>query len=61
MHEQVILFNKTIQNIFNNFIPNKLFTCDDKDPPWINDEIKTLIKRKKLVLLGTEEISQCSL
>ena len=56
MHEQVILFNKTIQNIFNNFIPNKLFNCDDKDPPWMDDKIKTLIKRKKLVLLGTEEI-----
>ena len=45
VHEQVIPVNKTILNIFN-FIPNKLIVCDDKDPPWMNNEIKTLIKRK---------------
>ena len=42
--EQVILFNKTILNIFHNLIPNKLklIICDDKGTPWMNDEIKTL-------------------
>ena len=29
-----------------NFIPNKIILCDDKDPPWMNDEIKKLIKKK---------------
>ena len=46
VHEQVELFNKTLLNIFHNFIPNKIILCDDKDPPWMNDEIKNLIKRK---------------
>ena len=47
MHEQAEFFNKTLLNIFNNFIPTKFSSCDDKDPPWMNDEIKTLIRRKK--------------
>ena len=45
VHEQVELFNKTLLNIFHNFIPNKIILCDDKDLPWMNDEIKNLIKR----------------
>ena len=44
-----MLLNKTILNIFHNFIPNKLIICDDKDPPWMNDEIGTLIKSKNLL------------
>ena len=47
VHEQVELFNKTLLNIFHNFIPNKIIVCDDRDPPWINDEIKKMIKGKK--------------
>ena len=39
-------FNKTLLNIFHNYIPNKSILCDDKDPPWINEEIKSLIHRK---------------
>ena len=46
VHEQVELFNKTLINIFQNFISNKIILCDDKDPPWINGKIKNLIKRK---------------
>ena len=46
MHEQVELFDKTLLNIFHNFIPNKIILCDDKNPPWMNDKIKILIKRK---------------
>ena len=47
VHKQLELFNKTLLNMFHNFIPNKIILCDDKDPPWMNDEIKNLIKRKK--------------
>ena len=46
VHEQVILFNKTMLNIFYNFTPNKHVMYDGKDPPWMNDEIKTLNKMK---------------
>ena len=27
-------------NVFYNYIPNKWITVDDKDPPWMNGEIK---------------------
>ena len=33
VHEQVELFNKILLKIFDNFIPNKIILCDDKDPP----------------------------
>ena len=48
VHKQVKLFNKTLLNIFHNFIPNKIIVCEDKDPPWMNGEIKKMIKRKKV-------------
>ena len=37
---------KTLLNIFHNFIPNKIIVCVERDPPWMNDEIKKMIKRK---------------
>ena len=40
----VFVFNKTIKNIFSNFIPHETVTCDD--PPWINNNIKQLIQEK---------------
>ena len=46
INEQVILFNRTILNIFHNFIPNKIILCDDRDPPWMNEKIKQLIRQK---------------
>ena len=32
VHEQVIIFNQTLTNIFSNYMPNKLITVDGKDP-----------------------------
>ena len=61
VHEQVGLFNKMLLNIFPNFIPNKIILCDDKDPPWMNDEIKKLIKRKKLAILVSKKVRQPSI
>ena len=43
VHQQVNLLND-ILNAFTNFIPNKVITCDDRDPPWINDNIKNKIR-----------------
>ena len=40
------LFNETPLNIFSNFIPNKIKTFRDSDPPWINDNSKSKIKLK---------------
>ena len=45
--EKVVIFNKTVLNIFNNFIPHETIVCDDKDPPRFNNKIKTLIQAKK--------------
>ena len=42
----VFLFNKTIKNIFQNFICHETVTCDDRDPPWINKKINQLIQEK---------------
>ena len=47
INEQVVLFNGTIVNIFNNFIPNKVTLRDDRDHPWMNDKIKYLVKKRK--------------
>ena len=49
MHEQVELFNNTLLNIFHNFSANNIL-CNDKDPPWMNDEIKNFIKWKNWLL-----------
>ena len=46
INEMVLVFNKTIKNIFSNFIPHEIVTCDDRDPPWINNNIKQLIQEK---------------
>ena len=43
--KQVSIFDETISNIFSNFVPKKLVTFDDSDPPWINYFIKN--KKKK--------------
>ena len=34
-NEMVFLLNKTIKNIFSNYIPHETITCDDRDPPWL--------------------------
>ena len=31
-------------NVFSNFIPNKLVTFNDKDPPWMSEYLKNKIK-----------------
>ena len=34
----------------NNFIPHETIACDDKDPPWFNKRIKSLIQEGPLLL-----------
>ena len=38
--------NETILNIFQNYLPNKYITIDDKDPVWMNVTIKSKMKAK---------------
>ena len=49
INEQVIALNETILNVFRNYVPNKYITIDDKDPVWMNENIKSKIKTKNLL------------
>ena len=40
------MLNKTIKNIMSNYIPHETIICDDRDPPWINKDIRKLISDK---------------
>ena len=40
------MFNKTIKNIMSNHVPHETIICDDRDPPWINKDLKQLILDK---------------
>ena len=46
VNNKVHMFNKTIKNIMSNYIPHETIICDDRDPPWINKDIKQLILDK---------------
>ena len=39
-------FDKIILNILTNDGPFRTITCNDRDPPWLKDKIKTLIEEK---------------
>ena len=47
-NEKVDIFSRTILNILSTFISHETFVCNDKDPPWFNKRIKTLIQEKKI-------------
>ena len=49
INERVSFFNKSILNIVSNFIPHETVICDERDRPWINTRIKTLINDKKIL------------
>ena len=49
INAQVTSFNDTILNVFKNDVPDKYITTDDKDPVWINDNMKAKIKIKNLL------------
>ena len=44
--KQVNILNDTLFNIFSNFVRSKVITVADRDPPWINEEIKCQTKSK---------------
>ena len=39
VNDQVDYLTKCISNVFRNFVPNKIITCKDKDPPWMTEEV----------------------
>ena len=46
IEKQVNILNDTLFNIFSNFVRSKAITINDRDPPWINEEIKCKMKSK---------------
>ena len=46
VNEKVDIFNGTILNILSNFIPHEIIVCNDKEPSWFSNRIKTLIQEK---------------
>ena len=47
VHKQIHFFNKTILNIFHNYIPNKTIICTDRDPQWFNNEIRKILRKMR--------------
>ena len=45
-NDKVNILNATIKNILPNYIPHEAIMCDDRDPPWINKNIKQFILEK---------------
>ena len=42
------ILKNTIDNVLSNFITQETITCDDKKPPWFNNNIINLIKNKSI-------------
>ena len=48
-NEQIKFLNDCILNVFSNYCPNKIITCNDKDTPWMTDDIRKLLKEKEYI------------
>ena len=46
LDEKVFYFTETLLNIIHNFVPHERIVFDDRDQPWINSNIKSLIYKK---------------
>ena len=49
-NEKPSILPKPILNVMSSFIPNEIVTTDDRDPLWINNKIKSFVKKKLNVL-----------
>ena len=46
VHQQLRTLNDIVINVFSNFVPNKIVTFNDRDPPWMAEYIKTKIHQR---------------
>ena len=46
VESQMSELNNLLLNIYSKYIPNKTVLCDDKDPPWMTNRIRDVIKTK---------------
>ena len=48
-NRQVDILNETIMNIMSNFVPNEVRTVNPREPEWMNNNIKKLLRKKSKV------------
>ena len=57
----VNIFNETICNVLNNYISHKTIICEDKEPSWINSEVKKALQVKnRLFTRVKSNINNCT-
>ena len=57
--EKVDFLNKTLLNIFKNYIPNKKIKCDYRQAPWMTDIVKKILKERcKLTKFFTKMVRE---
>ena len=44
--DKICTFNKLFLNVLSNFIPHVSILRDDKDPPWFNSRIQSLLQAR---------------
>ena len=49
VNKQISIFNETILNIMTNFIPHETKIFNDREPPGINNKVKTMIQEKNKI------------
>lgn len=52
----VFFFNQTVKNVRSNYIPREIITCDDRDPPGINNTTKDVTQVENTALRITKAI-----
>ena len=48
-NKQISIFNETILNIMTKFIPHQTKIFNDRELPWINNKVKTMIQAKNKI------------
>ena len=63
VNDQVKILNDTTTNVFSNFVPNKILTFDDRDPPWMSELIKQKIQWKNGIYKNYQNssITKCNI
>ena len=66
INTQVMTLIETILNVFQNYVPIKCITIDDKDPVWMNETIKSRIKTKinftnSILIMANLKVTLCLL
>ena len=46
INDQVNVLQEVLLNILRNFIPHETIKCNYKDPPWMNKDVKKVLRRK---------------